>query len=198
MTFHSSVSNATKRLLGVGLAVVLGSASLCAQHVSTDYDHKADMSRFHTFSIYKLQASNPLVEQRLRDDLTRDLTARGLQPVSDGGDLSFTAVGSRGSQQEYQSFYQGLGGGGYGWGGRGFGGFGGRFGGGFGGEGISNTQVVNVPVGSLVVDAYDSNHQLIFRGMAQDTLSGKEDKNSKKLAKAVDKIVKDFPVQGAK
>lgn len=180
--------------LCVALTATLAPSPMLAQHVSTDYDHKADFSRYHTFSITKLQASSPLVEQRLRDDLTRDLTARGLQPTPDGGDLLITAVGSRGDQKEYNTFYEGLGGGGYGWRGRGFGGFGG----GFGGEGLSNTSVINVPVGSLVVDAYDSNHQLLFRGMAKDTLSDKEEKNTKKLNKAVDKIMKSFPVRAAR
>lgn len=178
-------------------------ASSAAQQVSTDYDHKANFEQYHTFSIYKLQASNSLVEQRLRDALVHDLVARGLQNVPNGGDLSITAVGSRENQKEYNSFYEGLGGGGYGWGGGGFGrggrGFGGGgFGGGFGGDGISNTQVINIPVGTLVVDVYDgSKHQLLFRGVANQTLSTKEEKNSKKLQNAVDKIFKKFPPKNA-
>lgn len=184
---------ARHRLLSVIVIAGIASVSSPAQQVTTDYDHKTDFSQFRTFSIYKLQASSTLVEQRLRDDLTQDLTARGLQSVPDGGDIAFTAIGSRGNQQEYNSFYEGLGGGGFGWRGRGFGGFGG----GFGEDGVSSTQVVNVPVGSLVIDAYNSNHQLLFRGMAKDTLSGKEDKNTKKLAKAVNKIVKDLPLRSA-
>lgn len=170
-----------------------------AQQVSTDYDHSADFQQFHTFSIYKVQASNPLVEQRLRDDLQRDLTSRGLKMVTEGGDLSITAMGSRKNQQEYNSFYEGLGGGGYGWGGRGFGRFGGGgFGGGFGADGIANTQVINIPVGTLVVDVYDgAKHQLLFRGMASQTLSSKEEKNSKKLQKSVDKIFDKFPTKSA-
>lgn len=121
--------------------------------------------------------------------------------VNNGGDLAVTAIGSRKDQQEYSTFYQGLGGGGYGYGGRGFGGFGGRFGGGFGGggfggSGIENTQVINVPVGTLVVDVYDgSKHQLLFRGVAMDTLSSKEEKNSKKLNKSVTKIFDKFPTK---
>ena len=117
-----------------------------------------------------------------------------------GGDLDITAVGSRGDKKQYNTFYEGLGGGGYGWRGRGFGGFGGGFGGyggGFGGEGLSDTSVINIPVGSLVIDAYDRNHQLLFRGMANDTLSDKESKNTKTLAKAVKKVLKALPVKTA-
>ncbi len=195
---RTATSLVAKTLLVAALPVFL-LAGASAQKVSTDYDHSANFQQYHTFSIYKLQASNPLVEQRLRDDLTRDLTARGLQMVPQGGDLSITAIGSRGSQQEYNTFYDGLGGGGYGWGGRGFGRFGGGgFGGGFGGEGISDTSVINIPVGTLVVDVYDgSKHQLLFRGMASETLSSKEDKNSKKLQQSVDKIFAKYPTKGA-
>ena len=190
---HTSSKTKSRTFLGLAGAVLLASP-LMAQQVTTDYDHHADFSQFHTFSIYKLQASDSLVEQRLRDDLTRDLTARGLQMVPTGGDLGITAVGSRKDQKEYNSFYEGLGGGGYGWRGRGFGGFGG----GFGDEGVTNTSVINVPIGTLVIDAYGNNHQLLFRGMANDTLSTHEDKNSKKLEKAVDKIVSKLPTQTSK
>lgn len=193
-SLHNFCVARRRTLVGLAFSVALSASPLMAQQVSTDYDHHADFTKFHTFSIYKLQASDPLVEQRLRDDLTQDLTARGLQLVPEGGDLGITAVGSRKDQKEYNSFYEGLGGGGYGWRGRGFGGFGG----GFGDEGVTNTSVINVPVGSLVVDAYDSNHQLMFRGMANNTLSNNEDKNSKTLGKAVKKIVSKLPAQGAK
>ena len=191
--FHSLRHVTSKLILSASVAA-LSATPLHTQQVTTDYDHKADFSHYRTFSIYKLQASSPLVEQRLRDDLTRNLTARGLQMTPEGGDLAITAIGSRGNQQEYNSFYQGLGGGGFGWRGRGFGGFGG----GFGGEGMTDTTVINIPTGSLVVDAYGSDHQLLFRGMAKDTLSDKEDKNTKKLAKAVDKIFKESPIKTAR
>ncbi|MGI4756779.1 MAG: DUF4136 domain-containing protein [Janthinobacterium lividum] len=186
-------SDIRKTFLATSLAAAL-IATAAAQQVSTDYDHKADFQQYHTFSIYKLQASNSLVEQRLHDALIHDLAARGLQLVPQGGDLAITAIGSRKNQQEYNSFYEGLGGGGFGWRGRGFGGFGG----GFGNEGVTNTQVINIPIGTLVVDVYDgSKHQLLFRGVASDTLSSKEEKNSKKLQKSIDKIIDKFPSKNA-
>ena len=180
---------------GLSAFLILSSSFATAQKVSTDYDHQANFGSYHTFSIYKLRASSSLFEQRLRDDLTRTLTSKGLQLVPEGGDLAVTAVGSRKNQQEYNSFYEGLGGGGFGWRGRGFGGFGG----GFGDEGVTNTQVINIPVGTLILDMYDGpKHQLVFRGMASDTLSGNEEKNSKKLAKSVDKIIEKFPTNAAR
>ena len=48
------------------------------------------------------------------------------------------------------------------------------------------------------MDVYDgAKHQLLFRGMAKQTLSHKEDKNTKKLQQSVDKIVDKFPTKNA-
>lgn len=166
---------------------------LLAQKVSTDYDHKVDFSRFHTFSVYRVQASNSLVEGRLRDDIIETLQQKGLQMVPQGGDVAVTAIGNVRNVQQYNTFYDGIGGGGYGFGGwRGRYGYGGWGGGPFGGD--SQTTVQNIPVGKLVVDLYDtSTHQLVFRGMATDTLSSKPEKNAKKGERAVDKIFDKLP-----
>ena len=59
--------------------------------------------------------------------MTKDLTAAGWTMVSTGGDVAITAVGSRKDEAEYNTFYNGLGGGGFGW--RGWGGWGGGWGG---------------------------------------------------------------------
>ncbi len=175
-------------------SAVLCASPLMAQKVSTDYDHKADFSKYHTFSITHLKiGSDSLVEQRLKDDLTSALTAHGLQQVPQGGDIDVTAVGSRKDKKEYNTFYNGLGGDGYGWGYGGFG-WGDGFGGGFGDSGTATTSVDNVPVGTLVVDLYSgSDHKLLFRGVATDGLSSNESKDTKKLEKAVDDMFKKYP-----
>ena len=49
-------------------------------------------------------------------------------------------------------------------------------------------------MGTLVVDIYDGKGEsLLWRGVAQDELSDKPDKNIKKLGKASDKLFKEFP-----
>ena len=49
-------------------------------------------------------------------------------------------------------------------------------------------------MGTLVVDIFEGKSKsLLWRGVAQDELSDKPDKNVKKLGKASDKIFKDFP-----
>jgi hypothetical protein len=59
---------------------------------------------------------------------------------------------------------------------------------------MATTTVEKVPVGTLVVDIYDtSTQQLIWRGLAHDQLSDKPDKDTKKLEKAVNKMFDKFP-----
>ena len=60
----------------------------------------------------------------------------------------------------------------------------------------NTTTVEKIPVGTLVVDMYDcSSENLIWRGEAQDQLSDKPDKDTKKLDKAVAKMFAKFPPQ---
>ena len=173
-------------------AVLISSAALYAQKVSTDYDHDANFRGYHTFSVVKVQASNPLVEQRLHDALLSQLTAKGLTEVPSGGDVAVDAVGGMHSEQEYNTFYDGLGGG------YGFGRFGYRGWGGWGGSGSTTTTVQRIPIGTLRVDMYDgSSHQLVWRGLASDQLSDKPEKNTKKLNKAVEKMFSKYPPKGA-
>ena len=87
------------------------------------------------------------------------------------------AVGATQNQQEYQTFYDVMGG--WRWGGFG---------------NMATTTVQDYKVGTLVVDMYDArNKHLIWRGSASDTLSKDPEHNEKNLGKAVDKMFKKFP-----
>jgi len=171
-------------VLAVSLAA-LSAAPLAAANVSTDYDHNANFRGYHTFSFAKVQTSDPFFEQRVKDEITKDLTQAGWQPVPSGGDVAITAIGGVHDKAEYNTFYDGLGGMGWGW--RGWGGWG-------GGWGTTQTTVHEVPVGTLMVDMYDaSTHQMIWRGRSQSDLSNKSDKNTKTLDKDIDKMLNGFP-----
>lgn len=157
--------------------LVLFCCAAMAQDVHTDYDKKANFSQYHTYYWAKVKTTNPLWEQRIQDAVDKSLQAKGWQKVQSGGDVAVTAVGSTQTQQEYQTFYDGMGG----WRWRGFG-------------DESTTTVENYKVGSLVLDLYDGkSKQLIWRGTASDTLSKNPEHNEKKLDKAVDKMFKKFP-----
>jgi hypothetical protein len=147
-----------------------------AQDVKTDYDHHANFSQYHTYYWEKVKTTDPLWERRIQDAVDHELQAKGWQRVDSGGDVALAAVGSARDQQEYRTFYDGLGG--WRW----------------GGFGETTTQVENYRVGSLVLDFYDARtKQLIWRGVAQDTLSEKPEKNEKKLEKSINKMFEHFP-----
>jgi hypothetical protein len=169
------------RFLALPVIALLAIATTAvAQDVKTDYDHHANFSQYHTYYWEKVKTSDPLWQSRIQDAVDHDLQAKGWQRVDSGGDVAVTAVGSTHNQQEYQTFYDGMGGG-WRW----------------GGFGETTTQVENYAVGSLVLDLYDAhNKQLIWRGVAQDTLSDKPEKNEKKLEKSVNKMLEHFPPQG--
>ena len=177
-----------KQIRTASFALALATAATLPLYAasSTDYDHNANFRSYHTFSFYKVDASNPLFNQRIKDEMTADLQKAGMTMVPSGGDLNITAFAGMHDQKEYNTFYDGLGGGGFGW--RGWGGWGGGWG------GQTTTTEQNIPVGTLFIDMYDSNtHQLVWRGRSTDTLSNNGDKNTKKLDKEIDHMLNGFP-----
>ena len=172
-----------RRFIPVALVVLsLGVAARAFDDVHTDYDKKADFSKYKTYSWAKVQTSNPLWEQRIKDAVDPELQAKGWQKVDSGGDVALTAVGSARDQQEYTTFYDRL----SPWWWRGFG-------------NEATTTVQTYRIGTLVLDMYDvQTHRLIWRGTASDMLSDKPSKNEKKLDKTIAKMFDKFPPKANK
>ena len=148
---------------------------LFAAHVTTDYDHHADFSRYKTYSWIGVKAG-PLWEERIQADVDSALAAKGWQKSASNGDAALSAFGSTQNQQRLNTFYDGF----PGW----------RW----GGFGESTTTVENTKIGTLVVDIFDGQSKhLIWRAQAAEALSGKPEKNEKKLADTVDDMFKKFP-----
>jgi hypothetical protein len=168
--------------LGIFTALIMASLMLPAQDVKTDYDHSFDFSQLKTFSA-KIGTSwgNPLAEQRAKDAVIQQLTAKGWTQAPDetSADALVVIHGATKTQQSLDTFYSGGG-----WGGWGYG----------GGPGMATTTVNEVHVGTGVVDIFDvKNKKLVFRGIAQDEVSEKAEKNEKKIGKAMEKMFKNFP-----
>src|SRR3954464_15836081 len=104
-------------LFGLVLLTAVCNSTALAQDVRTDYDKKATFERYHTYSWGKVQTTNPLWRERIQDAVDKELQAKGWQRVQDGGDVTVAAVGSSKDEQEYRTFYNGMGG----WRWRGFG-----------------------------------------------------------------------------
>ena len=183
---HAIVHGATtvkRTLISVCTAAFVLLLSGCpgGASVRTDYDHTANFAQFKTFSFGQVKTDNPLFEQRIRDEVSKDLQSKGLQMAQGNGDLVVTAVGASHNRSEYQTFYNNPGFGYY-WGG-------------FGpGLGTSTTTVQHYRVGTLVLDLYNSqNKRLVWRGIAKSGLSNHADTNTERVNAAIDKMLDDYP-----
>jgi hypothetical protein len=157
-------------LLSMTAAIAFG------QQVSVNYNHSQDFSQFHTYawgSGNANQVQNSILAQVAQQDIDTALQGKGLQKVQESAnpDLLVTASGGLKQQTSYSA-----------WGMRGIGG---------GMGGITPEQNV---VGTLIVDLYDAKSQsLLWRGIAQNTLSNNGNKNQQMVGKAVQKMFKQYP-----
>ena len=174
------------RRFAMAAALSVSCATAFAQDVNVDYDKDANFGAIKTFSV-KVGTSwgNPLSEKRVTDEIQQTLVEKGWKVAEGEPDALVVLHGATEKQKELNTFYSGGMYGGYGY--RGWGGMG-------MGMGTSHTSVSEFTVGTLVVDIFDAKSKaLLFRGTAQDEISDKPDKNKKKLAKASDKMFKNFP-----
>ena len=164
-----------------------------AQKVRFDYDHGAKFTGFSTYRLVRVgdnPAISQLYDQRIQAAMEEELAKKGLRRVPTGGDLVIGYQGAVEKETQYTTFNDG-GAWGYGpgWG----------YGAGWGGPSMSTTTQTTIPVGVLTIDVMDpAKKQLLWRGMATDTLSDKPDKNNKKIAKAVKKVFEKYPPEQKK
>lgn len=162
------------------LPVALLVAAAAWASITTDYDHNVNFINFKTYSWGKLETGNSIWDERTKSAVDSALAAKGWTQVPSGGDVLVNAFGKTHPEYTMNTFYDGFGGG---WRWRGFGGF-----------GEATTTIDTYKVGTLVVDMFDPNTKnLIWRGVATDTLSNNPEKNTKKLDGEVHKMFEHFP-----
>ena len=158
------------------MMVCITSAVAVGQQVSVNYNHSQSFSGFHTYawgSNNANQIQNSILAQVAQQDIDAAMQGKGLQKVqeSQNPDLIVLASGGMRQQTSYSA-----------WGMRGIGG---------GMGGITPQQNVEA---TLIVDLHDAKSQsLIWRGIAQDTLSNNGDKNQKMVQSAISKMFKQWP-----
>jgi hypothetical protein len=164
--------------LGFALAMMIANVTF-AQNVKTDYSKSTDFGQYKTFMwIKEPKTTNPLMRQRVIDDVNSALTARGLQLVTSNADLGIAAHAATKDERTLNTFYDGFGGG-WRWG---------------GGLGSATTTVNTYQVGTLVLDIFDARTKAaIWRGTSSKTLSDNPRENADSLNKAVVKMFKNFP-----
>jgi hypothetical protein len=171
--------NRVRISLGFG-AVMLLASSVLAQKVTTDHAKDADFSQYKTYMwIKQPMTTDPLMRQRIIDDVNAALAAKGLTLVTGNADLGVAGHAATKTQRTLNTFYDNFGGG---WRWRG------------GGFGSATTQVETYEVGTLVIDLFDGKtKEAIWRGTATKTLSDKPEKNAESLNKAISEMFKNFP-----
>jgi Domain of unknown function (DUF4136) len=158
------------------MTALLLSALVAWAKVTTDYDHRANFARFKTYSWARVKTPDSLWDDRVKAAVDGQLAAKGWSQVPSGGDVLVSARGATRDQQELNTYYDG---------------FGRRR---FGGFGSATTTVDVYKVGTLIVDVFDgTTRNLLWQGVATDTLSDKAEKNIKRLDKSVEKMFKHFP-----
>jgi hypothetical protein len=147
-----------------------------SQQVTVNYNHSQDFSGFKTYA-WQIddpnKINNSILAQAAISDVDTALAGKGLSKVelTAGPDVIVMVSGGLRQQTSYNA-----------WGMRGIGG---------GMGGITPEQNTE---GTLVVSLYNAKQKsLVWRGLAQNTLSNNGDKNQKMVAKAVTKMFKQYP-----
>ena len=180
-----------KRLLAATIAVVVAPALLLAQSVSYDYNKSANFASYKTYQQKDgTKVGQQLIDDRITAAIDNELAAKGFTKATSNPDVYVVYHVAFDKQKDISTFSSGYGGGygpyGYGWGG------------GWAG-GSSTTTVRDILVGTLVIDMIDAKKgkgEMAWRGMATKEgidVQAKPDKRDKNIAKAVQKIFKNYP-----
>ena len=186
LTFFASVFLAVVLLMfgvvGVGVA----------QDVRYDFDKNQDFSKYKTYKWVPIKGADQpdeLTSKKVTAAIDAELAKKGLTKTdADTADLYIGFQTAIGSEKQFTSYNTGWGYGG-GWGGGWYG---------YGGMATSTTYSSSstVYIGQLDVSIYDpAQKQMVWRGNASKTLDpkAKPEKKEKNIAKAVEKLLKNFP-----
>jgi hypothetical protein len=167
-----------KNIIIGALGISLASASVIAQQVSVNYNHNQSFAQYHTYAwgdVDKNRVANSILAQEAQQDIDTALQSKGLMKVQENQnpDLIVTGGGGAKAVTSYEA-----------WGTRGIGGGMGQI-----------TPEQNVE-GTLIVNLYDTKTKsLVWRGIAEKTLEKSGEKNQKNVAKAIEKMFKQWPKQ---
>ena len=179
-----------KKIFALAVLTLLSSISV-AQDVRYNFDKNADFSKFKTYKWVPIKDAakvSDLVDKQIKDAIDAELATKGLSKVEgDDANLYLGYQPAVGEEKQFNSYSTGWGYG-PGWGG-------GWYGGGMGST-TTTGSTSTIYKGQLDLDMYDSaGHDLVWRGVASKTIDekAKPEKQQKNLAKAVKKLLKNYP-----
>lgn len=168
------------------LGLLCFSAALTAQDVTYNYAQSADFSKFKSYKWVPIKEGvhpDQLIDQQIRSALDVELAKKGLVKTdSEEANLLIGYQLAIGQEKQVNAYNTG----GAGWG------YGARW----GGMSTTTATTSTINIGMLVLDMYDpAEKQLVWRGKASKTLdaNAKPDKRQKNLAKAAQKLLKNYP-----
>jgi hypothetical protein len=168
----------------LGLLIVMGLAATpaFAQKVHIDYAHDYDFDAIETYQYIDTEesnSSNPMMADRIKAMIKKELREGGLQEVTENPDIYMTYHVTTQDRTSYSTTNYGYGGyhgGWYGWG---------------GGMGTSTTTAHNYTDGTLIIDAYDAaEKKMIWRATGTVTVKAKPEKQINQVNKILTKIGK--------
>ncbi len=177
------------RWLAPAFLLLAGTAS--AQDVRYNYEKSADFTKYKTYKWVEMKTSDKdaMVDSQIKSTIDAELATKGLTKTeSDSADLYVGYQVAINTEKQVNTFSSDFGyGGGWGYYGRGYGGM---------GSTTATSTTSTLYVGSLQLDFYDvSKKQAVFRAVGTKTLDAKAkpEKRQKNLAKAVKKMLKEYP-----
>jgi uncharacterized protein DUF4136 len=180
---------AMKRLMILLGCIALAATQARAVSVKENFNKETDFSKYKTFTLKPgTLAKNPFAQQRIEKAIIAQLTEKGLTQGGEGADLILYTHAKISVEKALDVSSFGYGGY-YGWGG-----WGGDF-------GSTSVNVVDVPMGTLMVDMVDgSSKEMVWRGIAQGTVptSSTSEESEKRINKAVAKLFRNFPPKAKK
>lgn len=169
---------------------LIGVSAVVAQDVRYDFDKDKDFSKYKTYkwvAIKDADQPDDLTSKKITAAIDAELATKGLTKTdADTADLYIGYQTAIGKEKEFTSYNTGWGYG-PGWGGGWYGG---------GGTSTTYASTSTVYIGQLDISMYDSAQKhLVWRGTASKTLDpkAKPEKKEKNIAKAVAKLLKNFP-----
>ena len=184
-----------KRILCFVPVLLLLAGMAAAQDVRYNYDKAADFTKYKTYKWVEIKTSDKdeLIDNQIRATIEAELAKKGLTKTdSDSADLYIAYQTAISTEKQVNSFSSDFGYGG-GWG---------RYGR-YGGMGTTagSATTSTLYIGSLQLDFYEvPGKKTVFRAVGSKTIDtkAKPDKQQKNLAKAIQKMLKEYPPKPAK
>jgi hypothetical protein len=174
------------------MLLLLAASSVMAQDVRYNFDKGASFATYKTYKWVPIKDAakvSDLVAKQIKDAIDAELKTKGLSEVAgDNADLFIGYQAAVTEEKQFSSYSTDFGYG-PGWGRAGW------YGGGMGST-TTTGQTSTIYIGSVALDMYDvAKKNLVWRGMASKTIDqkAKPDKQQKNLAKAMQKLLKNYP-----